>query len=121
VASIRCKFRQVRDSGGGAPVIPDFQTLMLSVLRSSATGGAKIGDVVDTLSREFGLSDEERSELLPSGRQTTIANRVPLGQELFAESLPRRSVSTNMGCNAVLATAEAGTGPQGNRVKYFRR
>ncbi|MGO9742533.1 MAG: restriction endonuclease [Roseiarcus sp.] len=57
-------------------MIPDFQTLMLPVLRSSATGEAKIGDVVDSLASEFGLSDEERSTLLPSGRQTTIANRV---------------------------------------------
>ena len=56
--------------------IPDFQTLMLPVLRASAVGEVKISDVVTTLGKQLGLSDEELSELLPSGKQTTFANRV---------------------------------------------
>lgn len=56
--------------------IPDFQTLMLPVLRTSSGGEVHIGDVVDRLADEFELSDEERIELLPSGRQATFANRV---------------------------------------------
>jgi restriction system protein len=56
--------------------IPDFQTLMLPVLRASEAGEVKISDVVDVLADEFRLSPEERSELLPSGKQTTFANRV---------------------------------------------
>ncbi len=56
--------------------IPDFQTLMLPVLREAARGEVRISDVVERLAGEFGLSPEERSHLLPSGRQTTFANRV---------------------------------------------
>ncbi|RDI98340.1 restriction endonuclease [Dyella solisilvae] len=56
--------------------IPDFQTLMLPVLRSSELGEVKISDVVQLLADKFQLTDEERSELLPSGKQTTFANRV---------------------------------------------
>jgi restriction system protein len=56
--------------------IPDFQTLMKPVLRSSAKGERHISDVVTELDQEFGLSAEERAELLPSGKQTTFANRV---------------------------------------------
>ena len=56
--------------------IPDFQTLMLPVLAEAAKGEARIGDVVEDLADQFGLSPEERSHLLPSGRQTTFANRV---------------------------------------------
>lgn len=56
--------------------IPDFQTLMLPVLRASASGEVKISDVVIGLGTELGLSEEELSELLPSGKQTTFANRV---------------------------------------------
>jgi restriction system protein len=55
--------------------IPDFQTLMLPVLKSSSRGEVRIGDVVDLLATEFELSDDERAALLPSGRQTTFANR----------------------------------------------
>lgn len=56
--------------------IPDFQTLMLPVLKEAELGEARIGDVVERLSDTFSLSPEDRSHLLPSGRQTTFANRV---------------------------------------------
>lgn len=56
--------------------IPDFQTLMLPVLRASAQGEVRIGDVVERLADEFALTPDERAHLLPSGRQTTFANRV---------------------------------------------
>jgi restriction system protein len=56
--------------------IPDFQSLMLPVLKASADGEVKIADVVHKLGNSLGLSDEELSELLPSGKQTTFANRV---------------------------------------------
>jgi len=56
--------------------IPDYQTLMKPVLRSSAKGERHVSDVVAELDQEFGLSAEERAELLPSGKQTTFANRV---------------------------------------------
>jgi restriction system protein len=56
--------------------IPDFQTLMLPVLRVAAEGEMRISDVVERLAAELGLTAEERSHLLPSGRQTTFANRV---------------------------------------------
>ena len=56
--------------------IPDFQTLMLPVLRSTAGGEVSTSDVIARLADEFGLSAEERSHLLPSGRQATFANRV---------------------------------------------
>lgn len=56
--------------------IPDFQTLMLPVLRKAASGEAQIGVVVEDIARDFHLTSDERNELLPSGRQTTIANRV---------------------------------------------
>ena len=55
--------------------IPDFQTLMLPVLREAAAGEVRIGDVVERLADQFSLTSEERSHLLPSGRQTTFANR----------------------------------------------
>nr|WP_249209346.1 restriction endonuclease [Magnetospirillum sulfuroxidans] len=49
---------------------------MLPVLRVAAEGEQRISDVVARLAGEFALSPEERSTLLPSGRQTTFANRV---------------------------------------------
>ena len=56
--------------------IPDFQTLMLPVLSSSAGGEVRISTVVQQIADQLCLSEEDRSQLLPSGTQTTFANRV---------------------------------------------
>lgn len=56
--------------------IPDFQSLMLPVLMSSSNGEVGIRDVVEKLAGDLGLTLEERSELLPSGKQATFSNRV---------------------------------------------
>ncbi len=55
-------------------MIPDFQTLMLPVLKLAAKGEIRIGDAIDQLAKDFNLSPEELAALLPSGRQTTFAN-----------------------------------------------
>ena len=57
-------------------MIPDYQTLMKPVLKSSEKGEVKISEVVETLAKDLALTDEEQAELLPSGKQTTFANRV---------------------------------------------
>jgi restriction system protein len=57
--------------------IPDYQTLMLPLLRFLKDGKEhNIGEVVDSLANEFNLSAEERQQLLGSGQQTVVRNRV---------------------------------------------
>jgi restriction system protein len=57
--------------------IPDFQTLMLPMLRLAADGQEHaLSSVTVQLADEFKLSDAERDELLPSGRQARFTNRV---------------------------------------------
>jgi restriction system protein len=77
--------------------VPDFQTLMLPVLKQLAAGGeqppAKVREAVATALQ---LTPEDLGALLPSGRQTTFANRVAwalgyLKQAGLLES-PRRGV-----------------------------
>lgn len=56
---------------------PDFQTLMLPLLRYCADGKEHSKhEVLSALAKEFGLSDVELAELLPSGRQRRFDNRV---------------------------------------------
>jgi restriction system protein len=57
-------------------MIPDYQTLMRPVLESASNGEVRISDVVNQLADRFDLTDEEREELLPSGKQTRFSNRV---------------------------------------------
>lgn len=56
--------------------IQDFQTLMLPVLKLSAEKEWRISDASERLADDYKLSQEDRTTLLPSGRQTTFANRV---------------------------------------------
>lgn len=56
--------------------IPDYQTLMLPVLRLAAEGEKRVADVEERIADEFGLSQEEREQLLPSGRQRVLHNRI---------------------------------------------
>jgi restriction system protein len=57
--------------------IPDYQTLMLPLLKSISDGQEHLmTDVIMELSNQLALSDEERRQMLPSGVQTVIYNRV---------------------------------------------
>jgi restriction system protein len=58
--------------------IPDYQSVMLPLLRFAAEkkDETTTGEVVGALSKEFGLTDEDLRELLPSGIQSTFINRV---------------------------------------------
>ena len=54
--------------------LPDSD-VMLPVLKAALSGEVRLSDLVDRLANEFQLSEEERRQLVPSGRQTTLANR----------------------------------------------
>jgi restriction system protein len=57
--------------------IPDYQTLMLPLLQLLNDGQEHLlREAVQELANKFNLTDEERSQLLPSGVSTIIGNRV---------------------------------------------
>jgi restriction system protein len=57
--------------------VPDFQSLMLPLLRISADGQEhSLAEARDALASEFRLSGSDLEELLPSGRQSKFSNRV---------------------------------------------
>ena len=56
--------------------IPDFQSFMLPVLRLAAKGPLRTADAIAQLSDAFDLSVADRQEMLASGRQTRVANRI---------------------------------------------
>jgi hypothetical protein len=53
--------------GDGIMAIPDYQTLMLPVLRRLAKHGWKTVDLVNALADEYSLNADERNALLPRG------------------------------------------------------
>jgi restriction system protein len=57
--------------------IPDFQSLMLPLLRLANDGKEhSISEWRDSLALQLKLTEKERKELLPSGRQSLFTNRV---------------------------------------------
>lgn len=57
--------------------IPDYQAIMLPLLRMTADGNDhQVRQAVEHLAAEFRLTEEERKTLLPSGTQATFHNRV---------------------------------------------
>jgi restriction system protein len=57
--------------------IPDFQSLMLPLLTVAGDRQEhSLSEAIDTLAVQCTLTDEERKELLPSGRQAKFDNRV---------------------------------------------
>jgi restriction system protein len=69
-----------------ADTVPDYQRLMLPVLRAAAAGEQRIGAVVQRLGEELGLSEAARAALLASGRQTIFANRVHWAKTYLAKA-----------------------------------
>lgn len=57
--------------------IPDYQSLMLPVLKLLIGKEALASPaIIDSISNQFNLSQPERNELLPSGKQKIINNRI---------------------------------------------
>jgi restriction system protein len=68
-------------------MIPDYQSLMLPLLRHVEDGKEhRIGEVIEPLGKSLGLSEGEMADMLPSGRQTTFANRVHWAKTYMAQA-----------------------------------
>ena len=57
-------------------MVPNFEELRRPVLEKAARGEQRIADVVEEISNDLDLPQEDREALLPSGKQTRIANRI---------------------------------------------
>ncbi|MBM0106494.1 restriction endonuclease [Steroidobacter sp. S1-65] len=84
-------------------MIPDYQALMLPVLRFAKDRPIQAKEVIQGLADEIGLTAEEREQLLPSGRHRMFDNRVHWAKTYLKQagllSYPRRGflVATEAG------------------------
>lgn len=93
--------------------IPDFQSLMRPLLEAHADGKEHLNrDLVAQLAEQFGLTDEERRELLPSGVSRIFENRIGWAKSHISQAglltAPRRAISmiTERGREALLQHPE---------------
>lgn len=69
-------------------MIPNYQTCMLPLLKLLSDEKVhKFSDVVETLSDEFSLTDEERRLLIPSKVQTVISSRIGWAKTYMKKAL----------------------------------
>lgn len=68
--------------------VPNFQQLMLPVLRATAARGGEthFGELEDVLAADLGLSDDDLARTVPSGQQTTFANRLNWAKAYMARA-----------------------------------
>jgi len=67
--------------------IPNYEKCMLPLLNLVSDGREyHVREVVEVLETEFGLSDEEKTRLLPSGRITVIRSRVHWAKTYLAQA-----------------------------------
>jgi len=77
--------------------VPNYQTLMLPLLSLARDGEEhSLREAIESLAGTFALSDEERKELLPSGHQAVLDNRVGWARTYLKKagllSSPKRGV-----------------------------
>jgi len=76
--------------------IPNYETLMLPVLRLIASGAKNVGECIPGLKVEFNISDEEARELIPSGRITVLQSRAHWARTYLAKGGLLRSPRRNL-------------------------
>ncbi|MBF4428013.1 winged helix-turn-helix domain-containing protein, partial [Vibrio anguillarum] len=60
-------------------MIPSYQVFMrpfLEVVNAAGGQEVKLRDVINQIAERFQLTDDEREERLPSGKQTVLDNRI---------------------------------------------
>src|SRR5258707_8611444 len=68
--------------------VPDYQSLMLPLLKIASDGNKhSVPEVIETLSQQFGLSEDDRNELLPCGTQRKFDNRVSWARTYMQKAL----------------------------------
>lgn len=77
--------------------IPDYQTLMLPVLKVTADGAEhQMKDLISALINNYDMSDEEKTQLLPSGTTHVFGSRVAWAKTYLKQAgllkSPRRGI-----------------------------
>lgn len=70
-------------------MIPNYQQFMrpfLEVVQANNGNEVKLRDVINQLADTFDLTDEERNETLPSGRQSVLDNRIGWARTYLAKA-----------------------------------
>lgn len=76
--------------------IPSYEVFLLPVLRLFADGAENVSECLPSLREQFGITDAEAEELIPSGRITTLLSRAHWARTYLSKAglltSPRRNL-----------------------------
>jgi restriction system protein len=102
--------------------IPDYQTLMLPLLRFAADDNDHTTrEAVEVLATEFQLTPTERNELLPSGQQAIFNNRVGWANSYLKKAGLLESPRRGALCITARGKQVLGDTPSRIDIKYLER
>jgi restriction system protein len=102
--------------------VPDFQTLMLPVLQAvSSAETVTSADLRHRVSAALSLSSDDLAEMLPSGRQTTFANRVAWANIFLQRAMLIEPVKRGVYRATARGTAVLRTSPPRIDMKFLEQ
>jgi restriction system protein len=79
--------------------VPDYQSLMLPLLKITSDGKEhSLNEVIEKLAQQLGLSENDRKEMLPSGTQRKFDNRVSWARTYMQKALLLSSTGRSKFC-----------------------
>lgn len=76
--------------------VPDYETLMLPVLRLFGSGARNVAECVPAIKEQFEITDEEALELIPSGSMTVLQSRTHWARTYLSKAGLLQSPSRNL-------------------------
>jgi restriction system protein len=102
--------------------IPDFQQFLTPVLQITADGGIHTRPaLVAKVEERFGITEEDKRELLPSGKQSRVVNRVQWAIQYLRRSGLLDNVSRGQYRISERGKTVLATGPAKIDVKFLRQ
>lgn len=101
--------------------IPDYETLMLPILKLFGDGAANVAEVVPKLKEKYNISDEEAEELLPSGRVTVLQSRAHWARTYLSKAGLLNSPKRNLHVITQRGREVLASNPEGLDNKYLDR
>ena len=102
--------------------VPDYQSLMLPLLK--ITGDQQehgLGEVIDILALQFELTDADKQEMLPSGRQSKFDNRVGWARTYLKKAGLIESTGRARFCVTDRGLEVLSTNPTGINNRFLRQ
>jgi restriction system protein len=102
--------------------VPDYQSLMLPLLKITADRQEhSLGEVIDILALQFELTDADKQEILPSGRQGKFDNRVGWARTYLKKAGLIESTGRARFCITDRGSEVLRANPVGINTKFLRQ